>query len=262
MSVFNGHLEHLKQSVESILQQTYEHFEFIIINDGSQPYISDYLDTLSDERVRILSNEKNIGLTKSLNIAVDYAQGEYIARMDADDIALPERFEKQLSFLETNNDYVLSGSMFLEMVDSVLIPQRLPFFSTDQQIRDMIIWYNPFCHSSIMFRRSVYLKIGGYDPSYRYSQDYAMWLRMIRFGKVYNLNEALVIRRMDDNISTKKEKEQKLVSVKIRYDAIKRGDFSWWYMITLIRPWVVAYLPMGLKTVLRKAKYKIMMRNR
>lgn len=262
MSVFNGKIKHLQQAVESILSQTYSEFEFIIVNDGSQKYINDYLYTLSDKRVKIIQNQQNIGLTNSLNLAIKQATGKYIARMDADDIALSERFEKQLSFLEMNTDYILCGSMFYELMDDSKINQRLKFFSTDKQIRDMIIWYNPFCHSSVMFDRSIYDQVGGYNAVYRYSQDYALWLKMIHHGKVYNLNEPLIIRRMDDNISTTKEKEQKLVSVKIRYDAIVRGDFSWWYLISLVRPFIIAHLPMGLKTTLRTVKYKILMRNR
>ena len=110
MPVFNTPVSYLKEAVDSILTQTVKDFEFIIINDGSTYSCKEYLESLSDPRIRIIHNEKNLGITKSLNIGLREARGKYIARMDDDDISIPIRFEKQFAFMESNPDIILCGS--------------------------------------------------------------------------------------------------------------------------------------------------------
>lgn len=256
MSIYNGNPFYIMTAINSILNQTYSNFEFIIVNDGSDEYVEYLLADINDNRVHIIKNTNNLGLTKSLNRALEKSTCKYIARMDADDIAMPQRFEKQLEFLEKNSDYVMCGTKFKEILHDKIIAQRLFFVNTDDEIKNMIFKFNPFNHSSIMMRADVVKRIGGYDERYRYSQDYALWLKMIRQGKVLNLSEELIIRRMEDNISIKNEKIQKLISVKIRHDAIQTGNFSWINYIYLLRPLLVAYLPDSIKKFYRKVKYR------
>ena len=106
MPSFNTPVEMLAKAVDSILEQTYRDFEFIIIDDGSTGSCREYLESLSDPRIRIIHNEKNLGITKSLNIGLRAARGKYIARMDADDICISDRFEKQYKFMEEHTDEV------------------------------------------------------------------------------------------------------------------------------------------------------------
>ena len=110
MPVFNTPVSFLKEAVDSIINQTFKDFEFIIIDDGSTGSCREYLESLSDPRIRIIHNEKNLGITKSLNIGLREASGKYIARMDADDISIPLRLEKQFAFMESNPDIILCGS--------------------------------------------------------------------------------------------------------------------------------------------------------
>ena len=110
MPVFNTPVSFLREAVDSIINQTFKDFEFIIIDDGCTGSCSEYLESLSDPRIRIIHNERNLGITKSLNIGLREARGKYIARMDDDDISIPIRFEKQFAFMESNPDIILCGS--------------------------------------------------------------------------------------------------------------------------------------------------------
>ena len=116
MSVYNGE-KYLKEAIDSVLSQTFKDFEVLIINDGSIDKTSKILKTYKDPRIRIINNKKNIGLTKSLNKGLKLARGEYIARMDDDDVSKPNRLEKQFEFMEKNSKYAVVGS-FIEIIDS------------------------------------------------------------------------------------------------------------------------------------------------
>ena len=110
MSNYNTPEDYLRQSIDSILGQTYSNFEFIIVDDASTDGSLAVIESYKDPRIRIIKNSENLGLTKSLNIALDECRGEYIARMDSDDISLPERFEKQVTFLQSNPDVIVCGT--------------------------------------------------------------------------------------------------------------------------------------------------------
>ena len=117
MATYNTPTPFLKTAVESVLNQTFTAFEFIIVDDASTNESVDYLKGLTDERVRIVRNSSNLGITKSLNIGLREARGKYIARMDADDISLPQRFEKQYLFMEANPDAIICGSKVVDFCD-------------------------------------------------------------------------------------------------------------------------------------------------
>ena len=122
MPTYNTELSILKEAVESILTQTVPDFEFIIIDDGSANGSDEYLNSLRDERIRIIRNPQNIGITKSLNIGLKEATGKYIARMDADDISMPTRFEKQYAYMESHPDVVMCGSWMEDFGQSTSCP--------------------------------------------------------------------------------------------------------------------------------------------
>ena len=195
MSVYNGG-KYLYESVNSILKQTYSDFEFIVIDDGSTDNTNIYLESINDSRF-ILIHQENKGLTASLNKAISLSKGEYIARQDADDISLPDRLEKQIKFLENNKDYVLVGSyayLINEISEQTGI-YKLPL--TDTEIRWTLLFRNPFCHSTVMIRadclRNKEIK---YNESIKTAQDYEFWSRIVKFGKIANIDEALVKYRM------------------------------------------------------------------
>lgn len=192
MSVYNGE-KHLRTAVDSILGQSFKDFEFIIIDDGSADKSLDILREFQqkDKRIKIVSRE-NKGLTVSLNEGINLAQGEYIARMDADDISLPKRFEEQINFLGNNKDVVLCGT-WAKIIDEngvELGDYKTP--TTNEEIKKNIIFHNPFIHPSVIFKKEIIKTVGLYSEKIKYAQDYEYWLRIVKRNKVANLSDFLL----------------------------------------------------------------------
>ncbi len=208
MSVYNAK-RFLIESIESILSQTYKDFEFIIINDGSADKTPEIFCSYHDPRIRIINNEKNIGLTRSLNKGLKLAKGKYIARQDADDISGEYRIEKQVKSLEANRFLGLVSSSF-DIIDSSGRTVTTVNVTVDERdIRKTIFDHNPFCHGAAMFRKEAIKIVGGYRGFFRYSQDYDLWLRISEKYQVGNIEEILYSwRRSDESISEKNLIEQ------------------------------------------------------
>lgn len=199
----------LRQAVESILTQTIRDFEFIIIDDCSTDDSNEYLQSLNDERIRLIHNPVRIGITKSLNIGFREAKGKYIARMDSDDIALPTRFEKQLAFMETHPDVIVCGT-------------NVEFFglrtgTSNCRIKDMesyriqSLFSNPGPHHpTAFFNRGLLLRHHiVYNEKLEYAQDYGLWVEISRHGKILILDDVLLRHRIHDRqISQVKREKQ------------------------------------------------------
>lgn len=257
MSVYSDNVEYLCSAIDSILDQTYRNYEFIIINDGASNEVREVIDRyeFADSRIKTAENKINLGLTKSLNKAISLAQGVYIARMDADDLAIPQRFERQVEFLDTHPDIAMVGTAFEEIVKGIRIKQRLPLLLDNSEIKKQIMKFNPFCHASVMVRRDVLRYVGGYDESFKYAQDYDLWLRLSERHKVANLPDVLMLRRMDDNISIKNERRQKMFAAKAQLKAVLRHTSPLYFAIYALRPVIVAFMPRVLLRAIRKLKY-------
>ena len=198
MSVYNGRL-YLKESIESILNQTFNDFDLLIINDGSTDNSGEIILSFDDPRIRLIENPVNVGLTKSLNRGLKLAKGTLIARQDADDISLPHRLEHQLSYLESHLDIVLLGT-WAKVIDE-----------NGKALRDTCSPINPFVlkwrmlftnqivHSSVMFNSEKVRQLGGYDSLFTFSQDYDLWLRIMKQHQIALLPEILVHRREHSN---------------------------------------------------------------
>jgi glycosyltransferase involved in cell wall biosynthesis len=221
MSVYNCE-KYIKEAIYSILNQNFGDFEFIIINDGSTDKTREIIEEYKDERIKVINN-KNKGLTKSLNEGIELAKGEYIARMDADDISLRERFEKQVEFLDFNTDIYMCGT-WAEFIDEngvFLKDFKRPI--TDKEIKKELLFHNPFIHSSVMIRKSVFDKVGLYNESFRYAQDYELWTRVVAKLKTANLPEALLkYRVLKESITKSKNFKVRLLGIKIRLLGIWR----------------------------------------
>lgn len=212
MSVYNGE-RYLNEAVDSILSQTFTDFEFLIIDDASTDRTPEILRGYDDPRIRIVTNEENLGLTKSLNKGLALARGEYIARMDADDISAPERLEKQVSFLERNTDIGVLGTN-VQYVDDFGNPlQILKWPSCDSLIKWRLCFMNPLAHPSILIRRKLLTNIGGYNEEITFAQDYDLWGRLSLITQFGNHEEVLLhLRKTKENISFMKYNEQKMFS--------------------------------------------------
>jgi hypothetical protein len=197
MAVYNG-AAYLREAVESILSQTYTDFEFIVVDDGSNDDSLQILQSYVDRRLRILRSERNVGLTVSLNKGLDAARGELVARQDADDISHPCRLEKQVAFLDAHPRVVVVGTQarYIDSAGNPSISLLWKKATTPEALRLQILFDNPFFHTSVLFRREiVHERLGGYDPSFRTSQDFELWSRLLQQFDGANLGDVLVDQR-------------------------------------------------------------------
>lgn len=213
MSVYNSE-DYLSDCIRSVLNQTYNNMEFIIIDDASTDESYNIIEKYAeiDKRIKVIRNTVNKGLTYNLNRAIEMSQGEYIARMDSDDISLPRRFEKQVSFLDKNSDVDICGS-WVYLVDS---ETKLKFNAkrpcSDQQIKEQMIFGNPMTHPSVMMRKCVFEKVK-YDETFRTMQDYKLWTDLSD-KKFHNIPEYLLLYRINEQGITKTERKKKSLRVK------------------------------------------------
>jgi len=199
----------ISKALESIYNQTYQNFEVVIVDDGSTDRTSEILINMKDSRTFIYRNPENRGLTKSLNIGLNLCRGEYIARMDADDVSHPERFAKQVEFLENNPDYALVGSSYYCINQDEKIVAFIKVLTAYNEIKQGLKTQNWFGHGTVMVRRTVLLDLGAYNEKYKFAQDYDLWLRIAEKYKVGNIDEPLYYwRSFDNSISNEKKQQQ------------------------------------------------------
>lgn len=197
MSTYNN-APFLPQAIESILAQTWKNLEFIIINDASTDNTKTVLEQYTDNRIRRLDNKQNCGLAGSLNIGLAEAKGHYIARMDSDDIAFPDRLEKQVAFLEKNPDIDILGTQRLlinEAGDRLKTVNRAPI-EHNRIVWSLLVDGKGLIHPTVLFRASIILDRGAYNPKYTASQDLDLWLRNITYARFSNLDEPLLYYRV------------------------------------------------------------------
>ncbi len=200
MSVYNAE-KFVEHAVRSIINQTFKEFEFIVIDDGSTDQTHRILAQFDKKVVKVYSQE-NRGVTASLNRGLLLAKGKYIARMDADDIALPERLQKQVGFLESHSEIGIVGSAVQVINDSGRKWGVQTFAPTDIGIRWVSLVKNPFVHPSVMFRKNL---LDEYNLEYRpssHAEDYDLWVRLLKFTKGSNIEQPLLLYRVHkSNIS-------------------------------------------------------------
>ena len=193
MAVFNGE-KYLSASVESILGQTFGDFEFLVLDDGSTDSTSVVLNRYAaqDRRLRVISRN-NEGLIASLNELLGYAQGEFVARMDADDIALPERFSKQVRFLRDHQEVVCVGGGVEFIDEKGRFIRTLHYPTHDEEIQQRnLSGDTAICHPAAMMRRDALIQAKGYDHDFCLAEDLDLWLRLGEIGKVANLEEVVL----------------------------------------------------------------------
>jgi glycosyltransferase involved in cell wall biosynthesis len=226
MPIYNCE-EYLKEAVESILNQTFTDFEFIIVNDGSTDKSLSILREFEqkDKRIKIISRE-NKGLIYSLNEGIKLAQGKYVARMDGDDVSFPERFEKQVKFMEDNKLAVCgTWATVIDPFGNIIKYYTYPPVRKNK-IRLYSFFHCPFIHPSVMLEKEILEKVGGYK-NYKNIEDYELWTRIIYKNNINNIGEMLIKYRIHDNQITKNnKKEMKLKGLFIRILALWRFIFK------------------------------------
>lgn len=194
MPAYNAE-KYIWEAIQSILDhQTYSDFEFIIIDDCSTDNTWDIIQNYADKDDRILAikNEKNLKICKTLNKGIMIAQGEYIARMDADDISMSDRFEKQVKFLDEHDDIGIVGGTMDIMDEQGKVYSKRQYNLTDKEIRKHIFRYSPFCHPAVMIRKTTLEKAGYYNEYGIYSEDYDLYFRIWMYSKFANLSDTII----------------------------------------------------------------------
>ena len=214
MSVYNGE-DYLAEAIDSVLNQKFTDWELIVINDCSTDNTAAMLDdyAMRDGRVKVYTNEVNLRLPSSLNKAMSYAEGKYIARMDADDICLPDRLEKQYQFMEKNADVALSSCRFMTLKNGVISSGGCGGKNDVDSVKSLLLVTNPILHPGIIAKAEV-IKELGYDKNFTCTEDMELWTRFVMAGhKVEILPEYLMIYRLHDKqiTQTTLEKQRKEV---------------------------------------------------
>ena len=246
MSVYNDE-KFLKESIESILTQTYENFEFIICNDcstdNSEKTIIEYAK--KDSRIIYIKNDKNRGLSYSLNKCIKIAKGKYICRMDSDDISLHDRLEKQYYFLERHQIYdVLSGQA--ELIDSF----GKTYSTTKSEEKELSIFdgvkKSCLIHPTVMMKRVTLNKIGNYTVSNitRRGQDYDLWMKFLYNDyRIFISSDMYIKYREDPQMMKKRKYKYRICEFKMKYQWMKKINVPVSYYFYAFKPLIVGLVP-------------------
>ena len=210
----------IKEAIDSILNQTYADFELIIIDDGSQDNSVEIIKSFVDSRIELIIKDDNSGLIDSLNLGINRAKGEYVARMDADDIAEPNRFLEQVKFLDKNPDVGIVGASVLIFGNREAI-KKYP--TTYKGCLNELLFHPCFCHPIVLIRKDVFSRFNlRYEEMGYLAEDYLLWIRLAKLTKFHNLKEVLLKYRVnDDSVSVSKSKEQALVIRELQILALR-----------------------------------------
>jgi glycosyltransferase involved in cell wall biosynthesis len=255
MGVYNvKNREMAKIAIDSILNQTFEDFEFIICDDGSTNDTRVILNELTkgDRRVRIIENESNKGLAFSLNHCLENATGEYIARMDIDDISALDRLKKQIYFLEHNSEYALVGSNAGLFTDDVTWGIRK--FKEKPNKRDFLFG-SQILHASMLIRREVLKELSGYRVSWETTraEDYDLFMRLYAKGYItYSIQEVLYKIREDNDAYARRKYKYRLQEAVVRYKGFKVLHLMPIGYIYILKPLIVGLIPQKILKKMRK----------
>ena len=259
MGVYNcKNFELLDKSIKSIIGQSFSDFEFIICNDGSTNDSLKHLKKyeLLDKRIRILSYEQNRGLSYALNYCLQYASGKYIARQDDDDISKPDRFIKQVDFLDNNMQYSIVGTLADVFDDNGIwgkysnpeIPKKNDFY-----------WNSPFMHPTVMIKKSAYNKVGGYRiaKETRRCEDIDLFMRMYAAGYLgYNIQEQLYLYRLvnEPNVKYRKMK-YRIDEAIVKYKGYRAMGNLKGALPYVLKPILVGLVPQRILYSIKKRRY-------
>jgi len=198
---FHNDAPFIAEAIDSVLRQTHRDFEFVIVNDASNDGSREIVARYTDPRIRLLDNPTNLRLARSLNRGLEVARGPLVARLDANDVARPDRLEKQLRFMRDHPQIALVGGQY-DVIDTRgrrLVFAPLPKPVTELGVRWYFLFDSPFVHSTVMFRRSVVDDVGRYNPAFDWapSEDVDLWARMALRHRMINLRDVLVSARFD-----------------------------------------------------------------
>jgi glycosyltransferase involved in cell wall biosynthesis len=224
LPIYNCEL-YIQAAVESILNQTFTDFEFLIIDDASTDATVSILKKIDDSRIQLIEKPVNSGYTTSLNQGLQIAKGQYIARMDGDDISMPDRFAQQIAYLESHPEVVVCGTTYKIIGNDkpIALPEK------HEAIKIGLLWGNCISHPSVMIRKKVLDDFSIiYDTSKEPAEDYDVWVRLLSMGKLHNLQDVLLEYRVYGNqVSRKRAEEQKKNDVQAKFKMLQYLNIDW-----------------------------------
>jgi glycosyltransferase involved in cell wall biosynthesis len=251
MGVWNG-APRVREAVVSVLGQTMGDLELIVVDDGSFDGTAAILESFGDPRLRIERRER-AGLTSALNRGLALARAPLVARLDADDVALPERLARQVAYLDAHPDVGLLGTGAREVDPSGRELRTVRPPTDDTALRRALIRENPFVHSSMVMRRAAVDLVKGYDPGFPVAQDYDLWMRMSRVTRMANLAEPLVIRRiLPGRVTALRDTERLHAEARVRWRAVRAGTYPAWCLLFALRPLLARAIPTSTRRRLRR----------
>lgn len=255
MGVYNGE-RFLRESIDSVLNQTYSNFEFLICNDCSSDSSVDILEEYAalDSRIKIIHNKNNMGLAASLNRCIDMAQGEFLARMDCDDRCASNRFETQIEFLNCHKDVSVVGSNVYYMDDkgevygqSALDTGYISFFDA--------VKYNPLVHPTVMMRTEAVKSVNRYTVNALTSraEDFDLWCKMCEKGyRLCSLQEPLLYYREDMSNIVRRKYHCRIEEARLKYYWQRRANTPAKYLLYVVKPLLVGIIPLKVYRKLHK----------
>jgi glycosyltransferase involved in cell wall biosynthesis len=265
MSVYKSEKSaYLNRSLQSVWDdQTLKPDEIILVEDG--PLGDDLHEVISSwksklgERLNVLVNEQNLGLTKSLNKGIEVAKSEFIARMDSDDISLPQRFEKQIAFMKTHPECDVLGGGLIEIDESDKEHARRLYPLSCDNIKKYIVKANPLAHPTVMIRKKVFEDGHRYDEKYRKNQDLNLWFRLLKSGYILNNidDNILLFRRTSDTYTKRSSRLSLNTEFNIYINGIRElyGPITWRYVYPIIR-YTVKIMPSWVNVFVYKYLFK------
>jgi glycosyltransferase involved in cell wall biosynthesis len=215
MPVYNGE-KHVKQAIKGVLNQTFKQYKFLIINDGSTDNSEEIILSYSDPRIQYQKNEKNLGLIKTLNKGLQLCKGDYIVRMDADDVSLPHRLERLILFMEQNQEVGIAGS-YVKTIE--VYPKIVNYPTTHFDILERFTYQCAINHPSTIWRNSV-LKDYQFDEQFPHAEDYELWTRLILKTKFAIIPEVLLEYRVHSNSVSSLNKivqDENSINIQLRF---------------------------------------------
>jgi glycosyltransferase involved in cell wall biosynthesis len=216
--------KYIKECMDSILNQTLQDFEVLVIDDSSTDNTLKIIESYKDSRIVIIKKETNRGLVSSLNLGFEVARGKYIARVDGDDINALDRFQKQIQFLELNKHIDICGSA-LKLIDENEC-KIVTYPRTDEEIKAKLLISCSIAHPTIILRKEAFYNIN-YDINYKHAEDYELWSRIIETHRFYNLQEVLYYYRVhEEQVSLLFKKQQLANDISIKLRLFKKINYN------------------------------------
>ena len=245
MPIYRTNPDYLKEAIESILSQTYADFELLILDDCPEDDRENIVKSFKDSRIKYFKNEKNLGITPSRNKLIELAQGEYLAVIDHDDIALPERLLKEAQILNKHNEIGVVGCWVERFPNQKIV--KYP--ENNAEIERYLMQGCAISHTSSMIRKSV-LDTVRYEEEFSPSEDYALWARLLGKTKFYNIPEVLMKYRWYDENTSKSQADRMVSTTKKIHEFIRKERADIWESVCenapqLVRMKLFGIIPCG-----------------